>query len=73
MGMIRNYFRDLTEYYQGDHGRFDRMVVDGGKALETASPTGWALHIQNLQPECVGYHDDELSSIHAQLAEWGLN
>jgi len=72
MGMIRNYFHDLNEFYAGDHGRFERMVGAGGKSFETASPAGWALHIRNLQPECEGYHDDELSAIHAQLAEWDI-
>lgn len=73
MGMVRNYYHDLSEYFAGDEGRFTRMVVDGGKQLATASPQGWAKHIQNLSIECVDYHAAELRSIFTQLTAWGLS
>lgn len=72
MGMVRNYHRDLCEYFAGDEGRFTRMVVDGGKQLPSASPQGWANHISNLSIECVPYHADELRSIFTQIKAWGL-
>lgn len=72
MGMVRQYHNDLAEYYAGDDGRFSRMVVDQGKSLPSASPAGWANHINNLAIECVDYHADELRLIFAQLAAWGL-
>lgn len=72
MGMVRNYYHDLSEYYAGDTGRWTRMVTDGGKQLPSASPQGWANHIQNLSIECVDYHADELRSIFTQLTAWGL-
>ena len=72
MQMVRKYHADLCEYYAGDSGRFSRMVVDGGKALPSASPQGWAKHIDNLSIECVEYHAAELRPIFAQLTAWGL-
>lgn len=72
MGMVRNYYHDLTEYYAADSARFSRMVTDGGKQLPSASPQGWANHINNLAIECADYHADELRTIFAQLTAWGL-
>lgn len=72
MGQIRNYFSDLVAYYDGDEGRWSRMVVDSGKSLATASPQGWATHIDNLAPEVVDFHRDELRRIFDQLTAWGL-
>lgn len=72
MDMVRMYHRDLAEYFAGDTGRFSRMVVDGGKALPSASPQGWANHIGNLSIECIPYHAEELRPIFTQLAAWGL-
>ena len=72
MQMIRKYHADLAEYYAGDSGRFSRMVVDGGKALPSASPQGWCNHISNLSIECVEYHAAELRLIYADIAAWGL-
>lgn len=72
MQMVRKYHADLAEYYAGDSGRFSRMVVDGGKALPSASPQGWAQHIQNLSIECIPYHTEELRPIIAQIKVWGL-
>lgn len=72
MWQIRNYYRDLAEYYNGDDGRFSRMVVDQGKALQSASPQGWAKHIATLAPQCVQYHASELRTIFTQIAAWNL-
>ena len=72
MQMVRKYRDDLAEYFAGDTGRFSRMVVDGGKQLPSASPQGWANHINNLAIECADYHADELRLIFAQLTAWGL-
>lgn len=72
MGMVRNYYHDLTEYYAGDEGRFSRMVTDGGRQLPSASPQGWANHINNLAIECVDYHHAELCTIFTQLVAWNL-
>jgi len=72
MQMVRQYHNDLAEYYAGDEGRFSRMVVEGGKSLPSASPSGWAQHINNLAIECVDYHADDLRSIFAQMRAWGL-
>ena len=72
MWLIRNYHHDLCEYYAGDEGRFSRMVTSGGQQLPSASPQGWASHINNLAHECVEYHGDKLRSIFDQLAAWGL-
>jgi len=71
--MARNYYHDLTEYYQGDTGRFDRMVGQAGKSLATASPQGWARHIDLLALECIDFHADELRRIFDQLTVWGLS
>lgn len=73
MGMVRQYHNDLAEYYAGDEGRFSRMVVEGGKSLPSASPQGWAQHINNLAIECADYHAADLRLIFAQLRAWGLN
>lgn len=72
MQMVRQYHNDLAEYYAGDEGRFSRMVTDGGRQLPSASPAGWAQHINNLAIECVDYHADELRLIVTQLRAWGL-
>lgn len=72
MSLVRGYYRDLSEYYSGDTGRFTRMVVDGGKQLPSASPQGWANHISNVAPDCLEYHADEIAGIAAQLRVWGL-
>lgn len=72
MGQVRQYYSDLAEYFAGDEGRFTRMVTDGGKQLPSASPQGWATHIERLAIECVDYHADELRTIFAQLTAWGL-
>lgn len=72
MSQIRKYHHDLSEYFAGDAGRWTRMVESGGKALPSASPQGWANHIQNLSIECADYHADELRSIFTQLSAWGL-
>lgn len=72
MSQVRNYYRDLQEFYSGDHARFNRMVVDGGKQLPSASPAGWANHINLLAIECADYHAGELRMIFAQMAAWGL-
>ena len=73
MSQIRNYYNDLKEFYTGqDAGRFNRMVVDGGKQLPSASPSGWANHINLLAIECADYHADELRLIFDQLKAWGL-
>ena len=73
MDMVRKYYHDLCEYFAGDVGRFTRMVVDGGKALPSASPQGWANHINNIAPDCLEYHADEIAGIAAQLRVWGLS
>ncbi len=73
MQMVRKYHGDLAEYFAGDEGRFTRQVVDGGKALPSASPQGWAKHIDNLSIECVEYHAAELRPIFVQLTAWGLS
>jgi len=72
MQMVRQYRDDLAAYYAGDVSRFTRMVVDQGKALPSASPQGWANHINNLAIESVPYYADELRTIFAQLAAWDL-
>jgi len=72
MSMVRNYFRDLNEFYAGDTGRFERMVGAGGKSFETTSPAGWARHIDLLALECIDFHADELRRIFDQLTVWGL-
>lgn len=73
MQMVRKYHADLAEYYAGDSGRFSRMVVDGGKALPSASPQGWCNHISNLSIECVDFYHAELTAIFAQLKAWNLS
>jgi len=73
MSQIRQYHNDLSEYFAGDDGRFVRMVTDGGKQLPSASPQGWANHIQNLAIDCVDLYHAELAAIFAQLKTWGLN
>jgi len=72
MSLVRIYYRDLTEFYQGDEGRWSRMVIDGGKSIPTASVQGWATHISQLAPDCVEFHADELRRIFDQLSAWGL-
>lgn len=69
--LIRRYLRDLTEYYQGDEGRFTRMVVDGGRSLPSAHPAGWVGHIANCAPAAVEFYREELDAIYAQLRAWG--
>ena len=73
MSLVRGYYRDLSEYYSGDISRFTRMVVDGGKQLPSASPQGWANHINNIAPECIDYHASEIAGIAGQLVAWGLS
>ena len=71
--LIRKYFRDLTEFFAGDEGRFTRMVGREGRHFDTASPKGWAQHIQNCTTEAVvAIHGDEIATIDAQLRDWGL-
>ncbi len=48
--LIRSYHGDLTEFYAGDEGRFNRMIIDQGKSAPTANPHGWAQHIVNCTP-----------------------
>lgn len=72
MSQVRNYYHDLQEYYSGDQARFTRMIVDQGKSLPSASPSGWANHINLLAIECADYHADELRLIFTQLLAWGL-
>lgn len=71
--MIRMYYHDLSEYYAGDEGRWNRMVVDAGKGLPTAHPHGWAQHIVNCTTaEAVEFYRDELVAIYQQLIAWRL-
>lgn len=73
MWLIRMYHNDLVEYFAGDEGRFNRMVVDGGKGLPTAHPHGWAQHIVNCTTaEAVEFYRGELVAIYRQLITWRL-
>jgi len=73
MWLIRMYYHDLGEYFAGDEGRFNRMVVDGGKGIPTAHPHGWAQHIVNCTTaEAVEFYRCELRTVYQQLAEWRL-
>jgi len=73
MWMIRLYYHDLSEYFAGDEGRFNRMVVDGGKGIPTAHPHGWAQHIINrTTADAIEFYRDELRTICTQLVEWRL-
>lgn len=73
MWLIRNYFHDLTEFYSGDEARFTRMVIDGGKSLETANSSGWAQHIINCTIDAIEFYSEELTLIYKQLQVWGHN
>lgn len=74
MWLIQNYMHDLTEFYNGDEGRFSRMVVEGGKTLPTAHPAGWVQHIVNCTTdEVVEFHPAAISEIYEQLRKWGHN
>ena len=73
MWLIRMYYNDLAEYFAGDEGRFTRMVVDGGRAIPTASPAGWAKHIAGcITTDVMVRHGEEIAQILAQLDKWGL-
>lgn len=72
MWLILNYYRDLTEFYAGDEGRFSRMVVEGGKSLPSAHPSGWVQHIINCTTaEVIEFHHGAIDEIYAQLRAWG--
>lgn len=68
---IRQYLHDLTEFYSGDEGRFQRMVGSGGKSFDNAHPGGWATAIGNLSQQAMPYHAAELERIAGILAGWG--
>ena len=73
MWLIRQYYNDLSEFFAGDENRFGRMVGQGGKQFETASPLGWAKHILNcVTVDVLTHHGEEVGRICGQLSKWGL-
>lgn len=73
MWLIRKYYHDLSEFFAGDENRFGRMVGQGGKQFDTASPAGWARHILNCATdEVLTHHGEEVGQICNQLRGWGL-
>jgi len=73
MWLIRMYYNDLAEFFAGDENRFGRMVGQGGKQFDAASPLGWGRHILNcVTPEVLAHHGEEIDRICSQLRDWGL-
>jgi hypothetical protein len=72
--LARRYLNDLREYFDGDEGRFSRMVVNAGQSPPTAHPQGWAQHCVNMlaYKHVPTYFAEEAQAIREQLIAWKL-